>query len=804
MHHVNFSEVTRVKEMIIRERYILNVTISSSCKAKATIENRIFDVLNHPDFNQNNFELSVGVNSLRFLISPKIKHSNRVNLRICINNKEYNAYTPDVIIEENKFPLLTYSSQFEIISNIKNVIDSRAQDSDGLVVTVLGRSSIGKSYILKNLYAEYLFRHESLYVDLDINEFGGINERYLCRIIIFLNYGNVFLYNSLRTSADAAKLKKLLSHYDVPSDITAQIRNRLIDGCIDYASAISIIYELSTQFNGFIIPTTKFKLSRLLYIDDVQNLTDIQLALIKKIVCQIDTCKTNVLIVLSATQDAFRSIESQETYETLTPNCFPLNGLNKKDKAITLKNHFSVFSQTEDAISNIILPSSPLLASETLQFIMHEAPNASLYDIIVAFNQTNERSILTNKFAKFEQTFYLLDIISLFKLGITQKYLFEYPLFSINNVEQDIKLLMHAGILTNEIHNKISFSHDLYNQSYQKLRSGRQFNQGLGAFLKYWYDKIGERDINKNILLSNLIRCDEKYLDEYQEHIFNIIVVNAENTNFNISLYYCEYYFKMLCGKTNIEFTKRERYILYLYSDCLVHCGQSGEAEKVFEQILDSTQEDSLEYLEIRISLLNQWFWSINKLNILIGDSLLLQQKIEQLITDIPYSEISFRLKKCESSCYNRRMVTQLLLDECDSAFCTYRNWLIKSAQRVKGIEFKDATAVTIMDFARGISYYDIALSKRLMRCAYSYMQVNSEKNFRRLIICKIDLFMLQSIIGEKVNINEFKNAIRMLAQNNFRSECFKAVLKFFAMKLINESTYLSILIAGNTCSSSN
>lgn len=584
MHYVNFGDVTRVKEMIIRERYILNVTISSSCKAKATIQNSVFDILNHPDFTQNNFELSVGVNSLRFLISPRIRHTNRVNIRFRINEKEFNAYTPDVIIEESSFPTLTYSSQLEIISTIKKVINLRAQDSDGLVVTVFGRSSIGKSFVLKNLYAEYLFRHESLYVDFDINEFGGINERYLCRVLIFLNYGNVFLYNPLRTSADATRLKKLLSHYAIYSDISARIRNRLRDGCIDYTTAVSVIYELSTQFKGFIIPSTKFKLSRLLFIDDVQNLSDIQFALIKKIVCQLDGCKTNILIVLSATQDAFKSIEAQETYETLTPNNFRLSGLNKEDKKLTLKNHFSLFT---------------------------------------------------------------------------------------------------------------------------------------------------------------------------------------------------------------------------LYSDCLVHCGQSGEAEKVFEQILDNTKEDSLEYLEIRISLLNQWFWSIKKLNRLIGDSLLLQHKVEQLMNDSPYSEVSYRLKKCESSCYNRCMVTLLLLDEYDSACNTYINWLIKSAQRVSGNEYKDETAVTIMDFARGISYYDIALSKTLMSFAYSFMCINSEKHFRRLLICKIDLLVLQNINGKKINLKELEKTIRILAQNNFRSECFKAVLKYFAVKIIDESAWLELQNASNFCSSS-
>ena len=791
MHHANFLEVTQVKELVIRERYVLQVMISSSIHTRATIQNSVFDILDHPDFTQSTFDLSPGINRLLFLISPITKHCNRVNLRFLINKKEFNAYSPEVIIEENGFPSLIYSNQLEIISNIKNVIDNRAQDSAGIVVSVFGCSGMGKSYILKSLHAEYLFRHESLYVDFDANEMGGLNESYLCRIIIFLNYGNVFLYNSLNTKADATKLKRMLSHFTTYSDITATLRNRLIDGCWNYAAAISVIQELSNQFKGSIVPTAKFKLCRLLFIDDVQNLNETQFELISHIVSQIDKYKTNILFVLSATQDAFKSEKMRDAYLTLTSNKFKLNGLNKTDKKLTLTNHFTKFSALDNSISDIILPSSPLLAAEILLSIMREPRNASLYEIVATYNINNENCILTNKFSKFESMYYLLDILCLFKLGIGINYLINYPDFLESELRNNISVLLHAGILIKISENKISFSHDMYNQSYQKLRNGRQYNSEVGLFLKYWYEKTTDANIDKNILLSNLIRCGESYLKEYKDIVFDIISLNARSTNFNVALYYCEYYFKMLIGNCHTVLSEKERYILYLYSDCLVHCGQGGEAERIFEQILDITEEDTLEYLEIRVSLLNQWFWAIQKLDRLISDSLLLQRKTELFMKNTPYSEVSFRLKKCESSCYNRRMATQLLLDMYDDALATYINWLMKTAQRVSGDEYKDETAVLIMDYARGISYRDIKSAERLMTFAYYNMSVMPERNFRRLLICKIDLLLLNHMNGKEIDIREFKNTTRILGKSNFKSECFKAVLKYYAMKLIGENTWL-------------
>ena len=791
MHRINFSEVTRAKELIVRERYVMHVTISSSRHAKATIENSVFDILDHPDFTQSAFDLVPGVNSLRFLISPVTQHSNRVNLRFRINEKEFNSYSPEVIIAENRLPTLTYSSQLKIIADIKNVISNRPQENDGLVVTLSGQSSMGKTFILKSLHAEYLFRHESLYVDFDINEISGINERYLCRILIFLNYGNVFLYNPLNTKADTYRLKKILSRFATSSDITARLRNRLVDGCLDYAAAVSVIKELSQQFDGYVIPTAKFNLCRLLFVDDVQNLNETQFGLITKIVHQINLCKTNIIFVLSATEDAFKSEEAQDKYEALTSNKFRLCGLSNCDKALTLKTHFEEFSKPKDTIPTIILPSSPLLASEVLLSIMHEARSASLYDIVAAYNRVSENSILTNKFSKYDQTYYLLDIICLFKLGIEKKYLLTYPTFSTESLRKDINMLTRGGILVDTGADRISFSHDMYIQSYKKLRNGKQYNSDVGRFLQYWYDKAKEVSIDKNILLSSLIRCDEKYLAAYKDRVFEIIVLNAENTNFNVALFYCEYYFKMISCRHNRSLTDKERYILYLYSDCLVHCGQSGEAERIFERILDNTEVDSLEYLEIRISLLNQWFWAHKNLNRLIGDSLLLQRKTELLINNTRFPEASFRLKKCESSCYNRRMVTQLLLDDYDSACETCFNWLKKTSIGVSGNEYKDEIAVLLMDFARGISYLNPTLAEILMNFAYTCMLVERERNYRRLLLCQIDLLLLQTINGKEINIKEFENAVRTLGKNNFRSECFKAVLKYFAMTLIDENTWL-------------
>ena len=55
-----------------------------------------------------------------------------------------------------------------------------------------GNSGMGKSYILKSLSLDYCLNNDLTLVTFESEEKSNVNYLLICRIIIFLQYGNIF------------------------------------------------------------------------------------------------------------------------------------------------------------------------------------------------------------------------------------------------------------------------------------------------------------------------------------------------------------------------------------------------------------------------------------------------------------------------------------------------------------------------------------------------------------------------------------------------------------------------------------
>ena len=71
---------------------------------------------------------------------------------------------------------------------------------------------------------------------------------------------------------------------------------------------------------------------------------------------------------------------------------------------------------------------------------------------------------------------------------------------------------------------------------------------------------------------------------------------------------------------------------------------------------------------------------------------------------------------------------------------------------------------------------------------------LDEQHHFRRILLCKIDIEVLHSIVFGEFNSQIFIDTQKELFDSQFFSEYFKAVLKYFACKLIDESNFLKSL----------
>ena len=225
-----------------------------------------------------------------------------------------------------------------------------------------------------------------------------------------------------------------------------------------------------------------------------------------------------------------------------------------------------------------------------------------------------------------------------------------------------------------------------------------------------------------------------------------------------------------------------------------MHCSRKGEAEELLEKLYYIAPDNSISKAEIGAELLNQRFWNM-ELKEIIGDSFMIQKTAEDLMQyNKDNLDVLKILRKSQSTCVNRRMVTYLLTDKTEEAKYEYSNFIKIAHGFYTSDELKSNLATKLMDYARGVSYYNPKLSLHLMESALRYFMLDEQHHFRRILLCKIDIEVLHSIVFGEFNSQIFIDTQKELFDSQFFSEYFKAVLKYFACKLIDESNFLKSL----------
>lgn len=790
-----FNTLSCCTELIIGEKYIFAVTVDSpsDCDAKLIINEHFpFKIIDNDRFdNINNIHFSKGINTIKFLVLAYKEHYNKLSVRIDVSGHSYFKTTNDLLIyNQNNLPIV-YSEQIKLINKIKTIINGYSYNSATYIITLFALSGMGKSYILNSVYFDFLFKRDIVNIDFECSEVNDLNYQLLCKVILYLNFGNIFLYTNLQSKNDKEILMKNIEVKAKNNSLTNNDFFRLIDGCNNVTIATSIINELVKKCirnkNFTIISNKDGRINKLLLLDDIQYLNNVQFCLIEIICHQAEITKKNITIILSGTKGKFDTLEKEQRFKEISINTFSINGLNELDKLESLKNIFIDIDNKDSKIIDRIIPNSPLLAYEVVYNLKALYDNNGIVNLINDYHICIDgAAIFQNKFKCLNRTsLQLLDIICIFKLGINDSVLEDYYHLQCINIRAITEFLEKERVIIKK-DNIIKPYHDYCISSYKKYRNGKMYSSNTAKFLEYILKQ--NVDVDENLVVSNIIKCGNKYFKKYSNRINKIIIDSIQNSNFGTALYYCEYYYNILKYKEVELYTKEDLYYLYLYADCLVHCGKSSEAERIFEWLCKISKPGTLENTESGVSLLNQRFWHLNT-NEIIGESLILQNSVEKLLKSKLSNVDTMRMKKAWEGCVNRRMVTHLLLDQYAEAQETYIYSLKRFVQSSNStFDFCRNTATIIMDYARGIAFNNISKSKKLMSIANKYFSKDYDSHYRRATLCGIDGLLFTHINGEQINENDFIDNMLRLKKENFTSEYFKATLKLYACKLVDES----------------
>lgn len=782
----NFDKVS----MNVDDIFILNCLIFNSQAGifKIELENDApLSLIESEKYeNPSCFELKPGLNVISFLVRAKCRYKNALRVALICNDNVYHCVSKKLVIEKSHQLNIYYFQQLDALRKIKLVIDGFDASIGNYAFFIHGGSGMGKSYVLKSLSLDYCLNNDLTLVTFETGQNSNANYLLLCRIIIFLQYGNIFWnYNK-------ANIKKFCITFNaLNGGIDIGLLNDILNGCFDANIAKTVVEHLNnlSQAIPLLISLKKQKNFRILLLDDIQNLNRTQGMLLSTLIGQQLSSRNNTILVLAGRKNEFNCpFLENKLYET-TSNYYELDKLGEKDVEGTILQNFKIKEKLLTSIVNE-LPSNLLILSEILSNLKKtfqhngEINNSQFIDDYIRLY--DNKFVFQEKFIKLKEKYYLLDILCLFKKGISANVLYAYPAFDKNVLKKDINILINYNCIKQIGRNMLLPFHDYIAESYRKLRKGKEYNEKTGDFLCFLLNEK-PKEVDTNYLLSIICKCGRKYFRDYKKSIQDLMMQYIQKSEYGTAVIFAELFYKNISNKKH--WTKSEKYYLYLYADCLVHCDNMYRARQLLQQIVDGEDFFSFEKYEAAVSLLNQRFWSMD-LNGIVEDSKIYQIDLENMFMDDLNSKMIGRFKKSYESCFNRRMVTLLLLGEYHDAQRVYQDGLValKELSSKYGLNFHAEIATIIMDYARGNMAAKPERSCRLFCCAIKYFSECKTEYIRRILICQIDLMVNKNILEKIVNYKKFMHEVEELNRHNFLPEYIKGMLKLYACRMIDYS----------------
>lgn len=749
-----------------------------------------FCVLEHPDFNGlDPIDLPAGLSNIIFLVQMAKQQTGGVNICLEIDGNPFYRISNQITIFTESCYRISYGRQFEIISQIQQLLLNPNLFHQGMLITLYADSSMGKSYVLRQLFQEFSLKYDISIIEFDSNKNSQANYSLLCKIVLFLFYGNIFWDMAADKPEEIRAFKSQVLNANTAELFDNEILSQIIDGCFDANIACGVIQTLSKRIKQEKLPivgSRRTKFPRILLLDDFQYLYGPQATFAKLLLQQLTVYHNSNILVISATRGKFESNDLESYFLHLTPNHFTLDGLTRVDKNETICTAFQIPPASLDSVVDQILPDSPLLTGEVLRIIgSHLSSNSNPLSVILAYtSQVDNPKLLQDKFQGFDGQFYLLDIIYKFKKGIPISLIENYPSFVKAHLEEDFKSLLGQNLIAVR-NNMLVPYHEYYISAYQQLRGENMYSSEVGLFLEYLLAQSSQsKVIDMNQVLTMLLRCGPQYAKTYKKQVKKFVLKYIHETQFGAALHFCEYYYEQIAPIGKRKLTHEESYLLYLYADCLVHCDHLGRAHEKLAEVYQYAQDDSLEKYEAGASLLNQYFWEVQPEKV-IADSFLIQRGLECLPKTLLRGENKRRIVRSHESCFNRRMAAYLLIDQVEPAHEVYLDRL-KSFVSYDRKTFPSHSATIIMDYARGLSFFAPEESRRLMYIALKFFKSEAKLHYRRILLCEIDAGVLDSIVEKQYRSQMFHNLKAQLLKSGFLSEYFKAVMKHVACKLID------------------
>lgn len=406
----NFNKVC----MNIEDTFILNCIFYNSQPGNCSIELEddapLSFIKSDKYENPESFFVKPGLNSVSFLIRAMKEYNKVLRITLVCDHNKYHCISEKLVIKRNKQLNIYYFKQINILSGIKTVLDYFDNTIGNYAFFIHGNSGMGKSYILKSLSLDYCLNNDLTLVTFESEEKSNVNYLLICRIIIFLQYGNIFWDYKPEKIKDFCNSN---SNFNIETD--KKILNDILNGCFDSNIAKTVIEKLQSNFpNKYnFISSVHPKSFRVLLLDDIHNLNKTQSTLLYNLINELLASKSKTILVLAGRKKEFKTPAFEKKLLDTISNYYELDKLSEKDIKGTIQQNFNVGTTGINGFVNS-LPSNLLLLNEILsnfKYSYQYNKEVSISKFIDKYiNLYKEDLVFQEKFLKLKDKYYLLDM----------------------------------------------------------------------------------------------------------------------------------------------------------------------------------------------------------------------------------------------------------------------------------------------------------------------------------------------------------------------------------------------------------
>lgn len=728
--------ISPIRSLIVENEYYLYVSIRSNISAWINIHICNECLIQIPKKNnENELQIHPGFNS--FFIKCYAKHLYKGEFQIDIRQdfeRISHKILSDFSIEKDYEPCILYGTQTSIIQEIYNY--TVINNSSGNILAVEGEAGTGKSYLLKRLLQNITDKNNDILI-IQLSDKDAENACALCKLILFLNFGNLYMM-----SAEAFS-ELIKNSVNLPLELYHNLREGVNNQIIALETINTLSQIIENPCYALLLNTSLYlnKSTSYIIIDDFHKISP-QISTLCRLLLNEFTKKTqNQIMILGYRPEEFNDAESEPFIRENCDKRWRLNSLSNKD----INN--SIEKNTNKDIAKLallfdkpvnILHLSLLIKKLIEKSIINMSPEMQVIGFDTCYKETNIQNSLCVK-SKIRNCKYkeLLFLIYKIESGISVHII---ESFYGTDCRNEILYLKNENFIKQEGLLLKPF-HDVYLYAFHDLYINEEFNDVLVRFLEFCIDYIPEQpDIQSNIL-ALLLSAHRMLPSNVIESMKKSCISYYETSKYIAAKVLAKALLPDLDTIDLREISTEDIQILYIYAMSIKYSQAHEGSNKYLSLICDIGKLNFLDsnhlgyVYEAYSELLNNTIWMMNK-----KESQKHITYLENLFKTPPSATDSTNKVNAYLNLLNRKFLySSVFLNDEDSEDL-YDQALTES----KRLNRKDYEGYAMMDKAKNMLISDPKKALPLLEKAYEIF-LSGEAYLKRRYDCEAEIVFLKT-----------------------------------------------------------